>query len=634
MHARRRWLLAIPALVGAVLLALWLWPEDLSSPSGDGATGGGFDDVTVLGGAGGARGGDPGEAGRARGGDAGLSASEWRPTASVVDDPGSPHGSLHGRVVSSRDGAPVAGAELVFLREGSSTTARSDAQGRFAAQVSEPGRYVLSVATAEGFLPYAPEWGHSAIAFEARPRQRIEGVVVQLRPERQIEVQVVDGDEAPVAGASVRVLGASSGERAMAPVREAYTTDAEGRATVTLWRWASIEARHPDHGLGRARARGADTIQITLRPARPEQTASESIAGRVVDTAGQPIEGALVTAFRRARGLHPSAQGATGADGAFELLGLDVGEHVLMARHPMHPDARVGPVQTGATDATLTMQSGLTIAGRVLDAEGQAVPAVHVSARGGETALTRRTMGAVVSYDADGRFLVSGLSEGEYELVATSRGMPPSDPVMATAGGPDVTLTLERGAQILGLVRDDEGAPIAGARVSIETGLGRRSATADPIAPTVTDADGAFVLDGVGSEPRSIRVTADGHHGRLVSGFTAASGATRRLEVTLSRVADGEEARTELVGIGVNVWPRGDALVVGRVVEGGSAEAAGLHRGDRILAVDGAPVEGLGFRPALERIRGTEGSTVVLTIQRAGEDAPAQLPIVRTRIRT
>ena len=550
MHARRRWLLAIPALVGAVLLALWLWPEDLSSPSGDGAMGGGFDDVTVLGGAGGARGGDPGGAGRARGGDAGLSASEWRPTASVVDDPGSPHGSLHGRVVSSRDGAPVAGAELVFLREGSSTTARSDAQGRFTAQVSEPGRYVLSVATAEGFLPYAPEWGHSAIAFEARARQRIEGVVVQLRPERQVEVQVVDGDEAPVAGASVRVLGASSGERAMAPVREAYTTDAEGRATVTLWRWASIEARHPDHGLGRARARGADTIQITLRPARPEQTASESIAGRVVD------------------------------------------------------------------------------------AEGQAVPAVHVSARGGGTALTRRTMGAVVSYDADGRFLVSGLSEGEYELVATSRGMPPSDPVMATAGGPDVTLTLERGAQILGLVRDDEGAPIAGARVSIETGLGRRSATADPIAPTVTDADGAFVLDGVGSEPRSIRVTADGHHGRLVSGFTAASGATRRLEVTLSRVADGEEARTELVGIGVNVWPRGDALVVGRVVEGGSAEAAGLHRGDRILAVDGAPVEGLGFRPALERIRGTEGSTVVLTIQRAGEDAPAQLPIVRTRIRT
>lgn len=624
---------AVVALLGAA--AWWLWPATarLLETGAEGATVG-FEDPDVLGGAGG--GSEAERAARMRVlGDAGAGALDWTPTATVSDDPASPHGSLHGRVLSSRDGAPVAGAELVFTHEGASITARTDANGAFSAAVSRPGRYELSIATAEGFLPYAPEWGHSAIAFEARPRQRIEGVVVQLRPERRVEVVVVDRETAPVAGATVRVMGAGSGERAMAPVQEQYTTDAEGRATVVVWRWAALEARHPERGVGRERVgRGDGPVQITLRALTGDETASERIAGVVVNASGEPVEGALVTAFRRARGIHPSAQSATDQGGAFALEGLDRGAHVLLARHPAHPDARLAPVESGTEDARITLEGGLTVRGRVVDETGRPVPAAQVSVRRGASRLTRRTVGGVVSYDADGRFEVSGLSEGEIELVAASRGYPPSEPVLARAGDADVTLTLERGGRIEGVVRSEDGAPIAGARVTIESGVGRGSAAGRPIAPTVSDQGGAFALDGVGREPRSIRVGADGFHGRLVSGFTVSPGQTRRLEVTLTPVAEGEEERTELVGIGVNVWPRGDALIVGRVVEGGSAEAAGLQRGDRILAVDGAPVEGLGFRPALERIRGSEGSTVVLTIQRAGEDAPAQLPIVRRRIRT
>ena len=42
----------------------------------------------------------------------------------------------------------------------------------------------------------------------------------------------------------------------------------------------------------------------------------------------------------------------------------------------------------------------------------------------------------------------------------------------------------------------------------------------------------------------------------------------------------------------------------------------GLARGDLILAVDGVPVTALGFGGAIDAIRGTEGTWVLLRIRR------------------
>lgn len=561
----------------------------------------------------------------------------WLPTATVAEDPARPHGSVRGRVTSSRDGAPIEGAELVFLHDGAASSVTTGPEGAFELVAPAPGRYLLSIATAEGFLPYAPEQGHSAISFQARPERRIDGVLVQLRPERRVEVRVVDEAEAPVGGATIRLVGAGAGERTMAPVDDVYVTTEDGRAEVRAWRGVLLEARHPDHGVGRGRVswRGADaTITISLGEAAEDETASESIAGVVLDEARRPLEGALVTAYRQARGLHPSAQVATGPRGGFVLDGLDRGTHVLVTQHPDHPRQRTGPVPTGRDDVEIRLRGGRTIRGRVVDASGEPVPAFHVVARRARSALVRRHVKTVSGYDAEGRFLVTGLPDAEHELVATARGYPPSDPITVTPGGPEVTITLREGGRVVGVVRSEDGSPLAGARLTVEAHLGRGSSAAPTLPLVVSGPDGAFVLDGVGAEPRSIRVTAEGHHGRILSGVPVPPGETQRLDVVLTPVGEGEEPRMELVGIGVNVYPNDEALVIARVLDGGGAQTAGLARGDRILAVDGTPVTALGFRGALERIRGVEGTTVVLRVQRPGSEAPADVPIVRSRVRT
>lgn len=635
--------MGIVAALGA-LLGAWLWSGDaVLGALGLGGRGG-YDGPGVLGGAGGgvdAGAGDPSaSAGSLDGGwGAAPPLGVWLPTATVAADSASPNGSLTGRVISSHDGSAIAGAELVFIHDDTSTSVSTGPDGTFSLRVSEPGRYVLSVASAEGFLPFAPEWGHSSVAFEASPQQRVEGAIVHLAPLIEQVVEVRHGEE-PVEGATVRLVGAETGERTMAPVEGTFTTDAEGRATIGGWAGAMLEATHPDHGIGRARMgwrSDPEPIPIALEPRPDDETSSETIAGLVVDDRGAPIEGVVVQAYRQARGLHPVGQGASGPDGRFAIEGLDVGPHVLDASHPSRPRAYLRNVMTGRTDARIEMAGGVSLTGRVVDEDGQPVPAFTVLARVVRSALVRHNVDSVSSYDSDGRFELGGLTEGDFELVATSRGFPPSEPVPVTvrAGGSiPVTITLRRGGRIEGVVTNDDGEPVAGATIALEGRLGSGSSAVPLLASAVSGADGTYVLEGIGDTLSSVRVHADGHHSRILAGLSIPPGGTQHLDVQLTPLAEGEEPRTELAGIGAVLMPRGEALMIARVVDGGGAAAAGLTRGDLIFAVDGQPVTTLGFGGAIDRIRGNEGTAVRLSVQRQGEEAPRDIAITRQRVRT
>jgi carboxyl-terminal processing protease len=74
------------------------------------------------------------------------------------------------------------------------------------------------------------------------------------------------------------------------------------------------------------------------------------------------------------------------------------------------------------------------------------------------------------------------------------------------------------------------------------------------------------------------------------------------------------------VGIGVQVAPDDGkgGVVVGQVFPNTPAQQAGLKRGDRVVAVNGKATTGQTQDQIIQSIRGPEGSTVTLTIQRAG----------------
>jgi hypothetical protein len=223
--------------------------------------------------------------------------------------------------------------------------------------------------------------------------------------------------------------------------------------------------------------------------------------------------------------------------------------------------------------------------------------------------------------DPQGRFSVL-VAPGDYDLEAAARGHARIATTRAAAGATDVRIVLGRGARLRGQVRaGDDHTPIDRARVEYELAPGSRGGPLPSDTATVTRADGTFELADIPVGAVAIRVHADGFHSRIEGGMTARDGAVLGpIAIELARIAPDERPGTEMVGIGVGLIPDGDALRVVRLVPQGGAFDAGLDYGDRIVAIDGAPVAPLGLDDALARLKGTVGTTVAITVRRDGRD--------------
>jgi carboxyl-terminal processing protease len=86
-------------------------------------------------------------------------------------------------------------------------------------------------------------------------------------------------------------------------------------------------------------------------------------------------------------------------------------------------------------------------------------------------------------------------------------------------------------------------------------------------------------------------------------------------------------------GVGMYADQRDGEMVVTAPIEGGPAQKAGVQAGDVVLEVDGQSVSRLTLNEQTRLIRGPRGSTVTLTVRRAGAATLLQIPIVRDQVR-
>ncbi|MCI0673910.1 MAG: carboxypeptidase-like regulatory domain-containing protein, partial [Myxococcaceae bacterium] len=89
--------------------------------------------------------------------------------ATRAEDSSARNGAFEGRVVSASTGEPVRGAELTFAAPSGASSVRTGEDGAFRFVPDAPGVYQLAVVTAQGFLPFGPEWGQSPIHLTASP---------------------------------------------------------------------------------------------------------------------------------------------------------------------------------------------------------------------------------------------------------------------------------------------------------------------------------------------------------------------------------------------------------------------------------------------------------------------------------
>lgn len=212
-------------------------------------------------------------------------------------------------------------------------------------------------------------------------------------------------------------------------------------------------------------------VELVLRP-------SGGIGGQVLDGAGSPIRGAIVSPQEMAdKGQQQYAYGArnlwaaTDRDGRFQLDNLNVGAWKLSVQAADFADVVTEAFKTGETNAKIVLKRGATVTGTVINAKGgDPVPGVFVTINAQGNYRSQQRVGT----DTEGVFLAASLANGEYQILLDDEvrvlvGEAPKFSIANEKPVEGITMTVIDGGSISGMVTDAEtGAPIEGIRIQAQ----------------------------------------------------------------------------------------------------------------------------------------------------------------------
>ena len=92
------------------------------------------------------------------------------------------------------------------------------------------------------------------------------------------------------------------------------------------------------------------------------------------------------------------------------------------------------------------------------------------------------------------------------------------------------------------------------------------------------------------------------------------------------------ETEGKFEGLGISVWIRDGQLTVVSPIEGTPAYEAGIQAGDKIIEIDGKSTKDITLPDAVKKMRGSKGTSIILTIEREGVDELLEFTIVRGMI--
>ncbi|NIA14402.1 MAG: hypothetical protein GWP08_09985 [Nitrospiraceae bacterium] len=233
-----------------------------------------------------------------------------------------------------------------------------------------------------------------------------------------------------------------------------------------------------------------------------------AIAGRVVNSAGQPVSKTRVTCF-----AGKSEHAYTKTDGAFMVTGLDDREYSLSVEHEDYSRA-IEFIAAGTLDVEIVLKGRGRIEGRVLRADtGAPLPdyTLHYII-GRAQGWSGFSMGAGQPVESgDGTLAIPNLHAGEVSLAVRVPGFAPEwrcvtvDENAAT----EVEFRLEPVPPFEGLVVDESGELVAGAYVYYSEGV--TLDLMDRTAAARTDEAGRFVIDSLPQDIERVCAYAEGY---------------------------------------------------------------------------------------------------------------------------
>jgi protocatechuate 3,4-dioxygenase beta subunit len=293
--------------------------------------------------------------------------------------------------------------------------------------------------------------------------------------------------------------------------------------------WVSSLARGDSSGAAEAERVPAEAIRedverrATLRglPGMEEAAAGTGILTgdvrlHVAGSGARPLPGVRVEVLGVARGRGIDLAAETGEDGTFTLRDVPaVVGYAVVVRHPPYRDVvlrGVGVAKDRTTDVgTILLGAPTALVGQVVDAVGRPLAGATVqvfrdASRPDSFDLRRGLFDLQGAADplasaasaGDGQFVLKDLVPGRYLLRVSAPGHAAAFRsgvvVSVDERSPSVRVVLDPGAGYEGFVRDEDGRPVAGARLVAVAIPGERLSRLDRV-DVRSEADGSYRLD-------------------------------------------------------------------------------------------------------------------------------------------
>ncbi|HEY3351224.1 MAG TPA: carboxypeptidase regulatory-like domain-containing protein [Thermoanaerobaculia bacterium] len=481
--------------------------------------------------------------------------------------------ALTGKVVEDKTGKPVPRAKLLLKGNAFARLVRAAPDGTYALKGVPPETYRLAVDEAR----HVP-WVQAALALAPGEAKKLD---IALTLGASLAGKVVDESGAPVAAA--RGTLTRGGESGVAGLRRMLRIGAETTAFRT----------RPDGTFTASRLAPGDNQRLFVSHAEFERATlaglslpaggtkagvtvvlkrGATITGFVKDGADQPLAdvevqvdpsvnfrggaGGVAMNVVRLGGASARPKTKTGADGAFAIKGISVGEYALVLKKPGFATERVDPVKVaeqGVEPVLVTMGPGASISGAVRRRNGEGVEGFLVRAGeaagggrggrgggGGPGAGLLNAIGADNATGVDGGFFIDGLKAGQaYDLSAFGGGGmgPQKRGVVAPAAGVDIVVSGT--GRIAGVALDARtGQPLRNFSVSYEPDRGggmvirmvARGAGAQTGIGQKRDfqaEDGAFALEDVPAGTWTVVLDAKGYQTARVASLAVDDGGTK-----------------------------------------------------------------------------------------------------------
>jgi RNA polymerase sigma-70 factor (ECF subfamily) len=423
----------------------------------------------------------------------------------------SERGAVTGRVYDRDTGDGIPGAmirvspqSLQDMPRGLETTTNEDGAYRLEGLV--PGRYDLRLDPVDGYS--------ERITWDARPLAVGAGATVAnldfaLVGGCVIRGTVVDEDGKPLSPGSVRAWTPNGQYEGSGTIREDGTFTVGGVPETDRVLVQPVKSGYALAPQGPFEL-PPDGIQDLVLTMGPEAT----LSGVVVNGDGVPIEGAQIDPSPGPGQCSGISCEPSDPEGRFTVHGLFPAEYRISVKLP-HEDVymrleNLAPISIEMGEhiegvelvCARTQPGNLTLAGRVINAEGAPIRGVDVVAERPGWNETR-------TYD-DGSFRIEGLRDLAYDLYVWHRNYAPQRLSAVSPGKTDLIIQLEPRGSIEGRVVDaSTGAPVT--EFEILEFTSRRSYNGRPSAIRFSDAEGRFNLPNVEPGEQSVQVSAAGY---------------------------------------------------------------------------------------------------------------------------